>query len=104
MQKGKIGHIKGGGFQVFTLVVQMVRNLPVMQETWVRSVGQEDPLGRVMATIPVFLPGEFHGHWSLAGYSPWGRNESDTAEQLTPSFSLLNKMEGNYRICNGGVT
>ena len=26
---------------------------------------------------PLFLPGEFHGQWSLAGYSPWGRKESD---------------------------
>ena len=26
---------------------------------------------------PVFLPGEFHGQRSLAGYSPWGRKESD---------------------------
>ena len=27
---------------------------------------------------PVFLPGEFHGQRSLAGYSPWGCKESDT--------------------------
>ena len=27
--------------------------------------------------IPVFLPGEFHGQWSLAGHSPWGRKEWD---------------------------
>ena len=27
---------------------------------------------------PVFLPGKFHGQRSLAGYSPWGRKESDT--------------------------
>ena len=26
---------------------------------------------------------EFHGQRSLAGYSPWGHKESDTAEQLT---------------------
>ena len=26
---------------------------------------------------PVFLPGESHGRRSLAGYSPWGRKESD---------------------------
>ena len=32
---------------------------------------------------PVFLPGEFHGPRSLAGYSPWGHKESDTTEQLT---------------------
>ena len=29
---------------------------------------------------PVFLPGEFHGHRSLVGYSPWGHKESDTTE------------------------
>ena len=32
---------------------------------------------------PVFLPGEFHGQRSLVGYSPWGRKELDTTEQLT---------------------
>ena len=32
---------------------------------------------------PVFLPGESHGQRSLAGYSPWGRKESDTTEWLT---------------------
>ena len=31
---------------------------------------------------PVFLPGESCGQRNLAGYSPWGCNESDTAEQL----------------------
>ena len=30
-------------------VVQMVKNLPAMQETWVRSLGQEDPLEKGMA-------------------------------------------------------
>ena len=34
-------------------------------------------------STPVFLPGESHGERSLAGYSPWGRKESDTTEQLT---------------------
>ena len=28
----------------------------------------------------VFTPGESHGQRSLAGYSPWGHQESDTAE------------------------
>ena len=31
---------------------------------------------------PVLLPGESHGQRSLVGYSPWGRKESDTTEQL----------------------
>ena len=30
---------------------------------------------------PVFLPGKSHGQRSLAGYSPWGRKESDTTER-----------------------
>ena len=37
---------------------------------------------------PGFLPGEFHRQRSLAGYSPWGPNESDTKEQLTLPTSL----------------
>ena len=32
------------------LVAQMVKNLPAMQETWVRSLGQGDPLEKEMAT------------------------------------------------------
>ena len=30
-------------------MVQMVKNLPKLQETWVRSLGQEDPLEKGMA-------------------------------------------------------
>ena len=33
-----------------SLVAQMVKNLPAMQETWVRSLGWEDPLEKRMAT------------------------------------------------------
>ena len=32
---------------------------------------------------------EFHGQMSLVGYSPWGRQESDTSEQLTLALSLF---------------
>ena len=35
---------------VASLVAQMVKNLPAMQETWVRSLGQEDPLEKGMVT------------------------------------------------------
>ena len=61
----------------------MVKNLPAMQETPVRSLGQEDPLEKDMATHPVFLPGEPHRHRSLVRYSPWGYKVSDTTELLT---------------------
>ena len=33
--------------------------------------------GRKWQPTPIFLPGEFHGQRSLAGYSPWDRIESD---------------------------
>ena len=33
-----------------SLVAQMVKNLPAIQETWVRSLGWEDPLEKEMAT------------------------------------------------------
>ena len=33
----------------------MVKNLPVMQETWVQSLGQEDPLEKGMATLSSIL-------------------------------------------------
>ena len=36
-------------------MVQTVKNLPVMWETWVRSLGQEDPLGKGRATHSSFL-------------------------------------------------
>ena len=65
------------------LVAQMVKNVPAMQDTWVRSLGWEDPLEKRMAKpTPVFLPGEFRGQRKLAGYSPWGRKELDTTERL----------------------
>ena len=49
-----------------------------MQEPQVLSLGLEDPLEKGMATY--FLPGESHGQRSLAGYSPQGHKEPDTAE------------------------
>ena len=44
-----------------SLVTQSVKNLPVLRETWVGSLGWEDPLEKAMATHFEFLPGE----------SPW---------------------------------
>ena len=43
--------------QKTSLMAQMLKNLPAMQETWVPSLGQEDPLKKGMASAPVFLPG-----------------------------------------------
>ena len=58
----------------------MVKNLPVMQETWVHSLGQEDPLELTMATHSSILPGEVHRQRSLVGCSPWSRKQLDMTE------------------------
>ena len=62
-----------------SLMVQMVKNSPAMQETWIQTLDREDSLEKEIPT-PVFLPGEFHGQRSLVGYSPWCHKESDTTE------------------------
>ena len=62
------------------VMVQRIKNLPAMQETWIGSLGQKDPLDKGMATHSIFLPGESHGQRSLEGYSLWGHKESDTTE------------------------
>ena len=38
-----------------SLMAQMVRNLPAMQETWIQSLGKEDALGKEMATRFIIL-------------------------------------------------
>ena len=53
-------------------------------DPWVRKI----PWKREWQPNPVFLPGEFHGQRSLAGYSPWGYMESGMTEQLTLSSTL----------------
>ena len=70
-----------------SLVAQLVKNPPAMQETWVRTLGWEDPLEKEKATHSSILawripwteePGRL---WSM------GHTELDMSEQLT--FSLL---------------
>ena len=50
---------------------------------WVREM----PWSRKWQPMPVFLPGKFHGQRHLAGYSPWGCQESDTTEHVCSSSS-----------------
>ena len=52
-------------------------------ETWVQSLGREDPQNRKWQPTPVLLPGESHGQRSLVGHSPCGHKESDTTEHST---------------------
>ena len=65
----------------------MVNNLPAMRETWVPSLGMQDPLekgkGSPLQSSWLENP-EDRGAWW--GYSPRGRKESDTTERLTLSL------------------
>ena len=79
LRQGARGLIPGQGTRGASPVAQTVKNLPAVQETWVRSLGQKDPLVKGLASHPVFLPGEFHGQRSLVGYSPWSHKELGTS-------------------------
>ena len=67
-----------------SLVAQLVKNLPAMWETWVWSLGWDNPFENGRLPTPVFSPREFHGL-----YSPWGHNELDTTEWLSVSFTFI---------------
>ena len=59
-----------------SLVAQLVKNPPAMQETWVRFLGWKDPWRRERLPTPVFWPGEFHGLYvhGVAKSWTWLRN------------------------------
>ena len=60
-----------------------------MQETWVRSLDQEDSLEKEVAThYPLPCSCLENGQRSLVGYSPWGHKESDTTEELSTPISI----------------
>ena len=61
----------------------MVKRLPTMQETWVRSLAREDSLEKEMAIHSSTLAWKIPRMEELgAGYCPWGRKELGTTERL----------------------
>ena len=63
-----------------------IQELVMDREAWRAAVHGLQGVGYDWATeLKVFLPREFHGQRSLAGYSPWSHKELDTTEQLTLS-------------------
>ena len=61
-----------------SLVAQLVKNLPAKWETWVQSLGWEDPLEKGKATHSSILAWRIP--WTV--YIPWGHKELDMTEQL----------------------
>ena len=70
-------------YPVTILVVQTVKNLPAVWETWVGSLGWEDPLEEVMATHSSVLAWRIPWTEEPGRLQPWGCKESDTTKRLT---------------------
>ena len=82
-------------FTASLFVAPLVKNPPAMRETWVPSLGWEDPLEKGTATRSSML-GELHG---LS--SPWGRKESDATERapFTLHFSESSAVSPLRKAC-----
>ena len=65
-----------------SLVAQRVKRLPAMWETWVLSLGEEDPLEKEMATHSSILVWRIPWTEELGGLQSAGCKESDTTERL----------------------
>ena len=65
-----------------SLVVQRLKRLPAMWETWVRPLGREDPLEKEMATHSSILARRIPWTEELGGLQSTGRKESDTTERI----------------------
>ena len=74
-----------------SLVAQMVKNLPAMQESQVQYLGQEDALEKGMATHSSILAWRIPWTEELSGLHTVHRaaKESDTTEQLTLSLPFI---------------
>ena len=63
-------------------MAQRLKRLPAMWETWVRSLGREDPLEKEMATHSSILAWRIPWTEELGGLQSTGRKESDMTERL----------------------
>ena len=76
-----------------SLVAQTVKNLPAMQEIWVRSLDWDDPLEKEMATHSSILAWRFPWTEEPGGLQSVGCKESNTTERQTLSFLLFYEKE-----------
>ena len=71
-----------------SLVAQMAKNLPAMQETWVPSLGWEDCLEKGIATHSSTLAWRVPWTVEPSGLNPRDSKELDTTEKLTLTYLL----------------
>ena len=79
-----------------SLMTQTVKNPPAMQETWVQSLCQEDPLEEEMPTLSSIL--SCLENPMKRGACPWGHKESDTTEQLTHTHTHQSSGKNSMKI------
>ena len=70
----------------FELVVQRLKHLPAIQETWVQSLGWEDPMEKEMATHSSILA------WRISWMEEPRHKESDTTERLHFHFLFYSQL------------
>ena len=70
----------------------MIKNMPAMQQTWVQSLGGEDPLEEGLATHSTILSWRIPWTESPSGYSPWDRKESDATEVTWHTWHTVKRM------------
>ena len=74
-----------------SLVAQMVKSSPAIWETWVRSLGWEDPLGEEIATHPSILAWRILWIEEPGGLQSMGSQESDATERLSIAQHVIQK-------------
>ena len=78
-------------YLIRTKVVQRLKCLPAMWDTWVRSLGREDHLEKEMATHSSILVWRIPWTEELGGLQPMGLKELDTTERL--HFHFLSSLK-----------
>ena len=81
------------GFPGGSVIKNLPKNPPAMQEMWARFLAREGPLEKEMATASIVLPEKSHGQTRLMGYSPWGhkrvRLDLATQKQSTTLWEII---------------
>ena len=77
-------------------MAQLVKNPLAMWETWVRSLGLEDPLEKGTATQSSILA------WRIPWTIPWSHKKSDTTERLSLLILCIKYITNDNLLCSAG--
>ena len=95
----RVSYCSGGAWwsflmnaSIFLVKLRGGRGFGAWGERCVKCPSKTGDWRRKWQPTPVFLPGKSHGQRSLAGYSPWGRKESETTEWLRTRLEKYNQV------------